>query len=141
MTDSPRITVRKLQRAIRVNVSALSGVIGAVLAIQPKKTTTLRQLEEVSVLLISDRRMTALHRQFLHQDGPTDVITFDHGEIFISVETARKNARRFGNSLIRELQLCLIHGLLHLHDFDDRTPAEARRMRQTQEKILARMAR
>ncbi|PYI58593.1 MAG: rRNA maturation RNase YbeY [Verrucomicrobia bacterium] len=70
--------------------------------------------------------------------GPTDVLTFHHGEIFISVEMAKRQARVFGNSLVRELQLYIVHGLLHLHGFDDHTPAEARKMEEIQEKILNR---
>ena len=91
---------------------------------------------EVFIWLISDRRMALLHRQFLGKTGPTDVLTFQHGEIFISVETARRHARAFGNSLMRELKLYVVHGLLHLHGFEDRTPAEARKMKTAQEKIL-----
>lgn len=133
------ISVRNLQRAVSVNVLTLRAeeLLQLVLAIRRKESTPLAQLGEVSVLLISDRRMAALHRQFLHQTGPTDVITFDHGEIFISTETAQRNARRFGNSLRRELQLYLVHGLLHLHGFDDISARDARRIKQTQEKILA----
>jgi probable rRNA maturation factor len=80
--------------------------------------------------------MSRLHRQFLGEIGPTDVLTFQHGEIFISVERAKRHAQAFGNTLVRELQLYIIHGLLHLHGFDDRTPAEARKMQRTQERIL-----
>jgi probable rRNA maturation factor len=91
---------------------------------------------DIAVILLSDARMSKLHREYLNEDGPTDVITFDHGEIFISVETARRNARRFGHSLDREIQLYIIHGLLHLNGYDDRTPAQAERMKRAQEKIL-----
>ena len=80
--------------------------------------------------------MSRLHRQFLGQKGPTDVLTFQHGEIFVSVEMAKRQARAFGNSLLRELQLYIVHGLLHLHGFDDRTQPGARRMKKAQEEIL-----
>jgi probable rRNA maturation factor len=72
----------------------------------------------------------------MHQTGPTDVLTFQHGEIFISVETAKKHARAFGNSLASELRLYIVHGLLHLHGFDDQTQAGARKMERAQSKIL-----
>jgi probable rRNA maturation factor len=80
--------------------------------------------------------MTRLHQQFLGEIGPTDVLTFQHGEIFISVETARRHAREFKNSLMRELKLYIVHGLLHLNGFDDKTATEAHRMKRMQEKIL-----
>ena len=82
--------------------------------------------------------MAVLHRKFLGQAGSTDVLTFQHGEIFISAETARRHARAFGNSLMGELKLYIVHGLLHLHGFDDQTTGEARKMKTAQEKILRR---
>ena len=103
---------------------------------QTQKRTDLRKLSEVFILLISDRRMALLHRRFLGQFGPTDVLTFQHGEIFISVETARSHSRAFGNSFVRELKLYIVHGLLHLQGFDDRTPGEAEKMKAAQKKIL-----
>ena len=69
--------------------------------------------------------------------GPTDVITFQHGEICISVETALRQAAAFGTSLEHELRLYLVHGLLHLHGFDDRTPRGRARMKAVQEDIVA----
>ena len=136
----PCISVRNLQRKIDVNVGELESfadsAVQRCLRLRKRKRSDLRKLREVFVWLISDRRIAVLHRQFLGQLGPTDVLTFQHGEIFISVETARRHARAFGNSLTRELELYIIHGLLHLHGFDDQTPGEARKMRATQEKIL-----
>ena len=95
------------------------------------------KLPKIFVWLISDRRISQLHRQFLGETGPTDVLTFQHGEIFISVETAKRHAHGFGNSLVRELQLYIVHGLLHLHGLDDRTQSGARKMKKAQEKILS----
>ena len=136
----PRITVRNLQRTISVNAVGLekfaARAVRHCLQVRKRKQTDLSKLPRIFVWLISDRRMSQLHRQFLGQTGPTDVLTFQHGEIFISVETAKRHAHIFGNSLMRELQLYIVHGLLHLHGFGDRTPAEARKMRRTQEKIL-----
>ena len=138
----PRIRVRNLQRKIPVDVGELetcaAGAVQDCLRLKTGKRTDLRKLREVFIWLISDRRMALLHRKFLEKMGSTDVLTFQHGEIFISVDTARRHARVFGNSLVRELKLYIVHGLLHLHGFDDQTPAEARKMRAAQEKILMR---
>jgi probable rRNA maturation factor len=137
----PGISVRNLQRTIAVNVADLEKfakrAVCCCMKIRRTKQTELMRLGDIFVWLISDRRMSRLHREFLSQTGPTDVLTFQHGEIFISVEMARRNARMFGHSLMRELQLYIVHGLLHLHGFDDRTRAQARKMRRTQEKILS----
>ena len=136
----PCVTVHNLQRKISVNVAELEKFAGNAvqhsLQLQKGKQTDLRKSCEVSVWLISDRRMALLHRKFLGQSGPTDVLTFQHGEIFISVETAQRHARAFGNSLLRELKLYIAHGLLHLHRFDDQTPSKAHKMKAAQEKIL-----
>src|SRR5881397_2850558 len=129
---SPReVSVRNLQRTVPVNVGDLekfaTKAMRCCLRLHKRKLTDLTRLREIFVWLISDRRMASLHRQFLRQSGPTDVLTFQHGEIFISVETARKHARTFGTSLARELRLYIVHGLLHLHVFDDRKRADAHR--------------
>ncbi len=140
MGKSPRISVRNLQRKVPVNAVELENFAGKALRrclqLRKRKPTDLDQLNEVFVWLISDRRMVSLHRKFMHQPGPTDVLTFQHGEIFISVETAKKHARAFGNSLAGELCLYIAHGLLHLHGLDDRTPAAARKMTTMQKKIV-----
>ncbi|MFZ0917984.1 MAG: rRNA maturation RNase YbeY [Candidatus Udaeobacter sp.] len=136
----PRITVRNRQRKIALNAAGLekfaAKAVRCCLETHKPKETELTRLRNVSVWLISDRLMSRLHRQFLGQKGSTDVLTFQHGEIFISVEMAKRNARVFGSSLFRELQLYIVHGLLHLHGLDDRTQPGARRMEKTQEKIL-----
>ena len=136
----PQINVRNLQRKIPINGANLQQfaaiAMRCCLQLERRKRTELTKLTQVFVWLISDRRMSQLHRQFLGQTGPTDVLTFQHGEIFISVEMAKRHAREFGNLLARELQLYIVHGLLHLHGFDDRTPAGARKMKSTQEKIV-----
>ena len=113
----PKITVRNLQRKVPVKVADLQRFAQKAaklcLRLPRKSKTDLSELREISMLVVSDRRMASLHRQFMNESGPTDVITFQHGEIFISAETARRNAQRFGNALARELRLYVVHGLLH----------------------------
>ena len=96
----------------------------------------LSSLTRVDVLLISDRRIASLHLRFQKIAGPTDVITFQHGEIFISAQTAQRLAAEFGRSIRREIELYLLHGLLHLHGFNDKTGADRRRMNAIQEKMM-----
>src|SRR5215471_20581188 len=136
----PEISVRNLQRKASVDIAELEAfaadAVKRCLRLQKRKQTDLRKLRQIFVWLISDRRMSRLHLQFLGESGPTDVITFHDGEIFISVETARRNAREFGNSLMSEIKLCIVHALLHLQGFDDQEPRDLRRMKNTQERIL-----
>src|SRR5215468_7460607 len=141
--DSTRVSVRNLQRKISVNVAELERFAGNAvkrcLQLQKRKRTKLRKLNAVAVWLISDRRISKLHLRIFGDSNPTDVITFHDGEIFISVETARRNARIFCNSLMSEIKLCIVHALLHLHGFDDQAPGDLRSMKNTQEKILRNM--
>ncbi|MFL6501047.1 MAG: rRNA maturation RNase YbeY [Candidatus Udaeobacter sp.] len=136
----PEITVRNLQRKISVNVVELERfsekAVQHCLQLHQRRRTDLRKLSEIFIWFISDRRMSLLHRKFLGQSGPTDVLTFQHGEIFISVDTARRHARAFENSLLREIKLYIVHGVLHLHGFDDQTRAETDKMKKAQERIL-----
>ena len=140
---APQIIVRNLQRAVPIDVADLENfavnALRLCLQLRKSEPTNLTKLREVALLFVSDKRMASLHRRFLNQSGPTDVITFQHGEIFISAETARRNARAFRDSLERELQLYIVHGLLHLHGFDDQRGADARKMKVMQERILAKV--
>jgi len=140
-TRTPRISVRNLQRKVVIDTGRLQDFAQRVLMIlfarPPNRRPELGRLAEISILLISDRRMSSLHSRFLNKTGSTDVITFDHGEIFISVETARKHARQFRTSTLREIQLYIIHGLLHLNGFEDRSKTGAQKMEEAQQKILA----
>src|SRR6266581_7154933 len=136
----PRVKVANLQRTVAIDPAELEDfankAVRCCLALKKRKPTDLTKLSEIFIWLISDRRMTSLHRKFLNRSGPTDTLTFHHGEIFIGIETARRHARAFRNSLARELQLYIVHGLLHLHGFDDRKRADARKIKMMQERIL-----
>ncbi|MBV8968396.1 MAG: rRNA maturation RNase YbeY [Verrucomicrobia bacterium] len=100
-----------------------------------------RQLpENISVVLVSDRRIAQVHQDYMQVSGPTDVITFAHGDLVISLETARRQAAEFGSSIEREVGLYLLHGLLHLVGFDDHSPEDVAVMSKLQEQLLERLA-
>lgn len=81
--------------------------------------------------------MAAIHRDFLDIPGPTDVITFPYGEIFICAPVAAARSSEFAHSTTTELALYAVHGLLHLAGLDDIEPADAARMAREQSRILA----
>src|SRR5436309_7289640 len=85
--EFPQITVRNLQRTVAVDLVELekfaAKAVQRCMQSRRHKPTQLAKLREIFVLLISDRRMAALHRQFLNQSGPTYVLICDHYEIFL----------------------------------------------------------
>lgn len=84
---------------------------------------------EVSMTFVTDEEIAELNQQYLKRAGPTDVIAFclgDHplvGDVYISVDTARRNAEEFGIGLDEELTRLVVHGTLHVlghaHPEDD----------------------
>ena len=136
----PPIEVRNVQRMIRVSTGSLQDFAKAVCALVWEHRLPRAEIAfvpEITVLIVSDRRMAALHREFCGLEGPTDVLTFRHGEIVISAETAIRQARIFHSNLVCEIQLYLLHGLLHLAGFDDAMPGARKRMHRLQDRLLA----
>jgi len=98
------------------------------------------------VVLVDDDAIADLHERFMGLPGPTDVLTFDlrddpdqaeiEGEITISVDTARRQARQYRAGQTEELLRYVIHGVLHLSGYDDDTPARRRRMRREENRVL-----
>lgn len=119
----------------------------------------------LGIHLVGVRKMTRLNHRFLGHTGSTDVITFDHshpapgspspapggapvplpagihGEIFICVDEALSQARRFRSTWQAELVRYLVHGVLHLVGFDDTTPAARKAMKQEERRRLRCLAR
>ena len=97
---------------------------------------------ELSVVLVDDRRIAELNREFLDREGPTNVIAFPMqegrfaglspnllGDVVISVDTADREAQQAGIAFERRLVQLLVHGVLHLCGYDhEHDPAQARRM-------------
>lgn len=121
----------------RVAKAALSPCLAAA---QPREDSVLADLPEVEITYVSDAEIARVHGEFLDDATPTDVITFHHGEILISAETAARQALDHGQTLDHELALYLIHGLLHLAGWHDEDPLEAAEMAATQERILQQAA-
>lgn len=140
MKEPPNICVHNRQRKAAVDANELEQFAQRALLLclsERRPVSGLTNLREIHVLLVSDRKLSELHRRFMGLIGPTDVITFQHGEIFISVETARRQAQAQRTSLAYEICLYLVHGLLHLHGFDDHLLVDRRRMCSVQERIVA----
>ena len=128
------------QRRLAVKLPALQtfaeSAFSECLKLRPRKSAVVKKLAQINVILVSDKRSAQIHRQFMNEPGPTDVITFQHGEIVISVETAKRQARQYGTTVEHELRLYVVHGLLHLSGFDDKTASDAAEMKRVQERIV-----
>lgn len=94
-----------------------------------------------------DERILEVNRQFLDHDYYTDIITFDEtrgrrlsGDMLISVETVASNADGLDIPFLDELHRVIIHGLLHLAGFGDKSPEEESQMRAAEDEALALLA-
>jgi probable rRNA maturation factor len=99
----------------------------------------------VSLAFVDNPTVHRLNKQFLNHDEPTDVLTFPlsgpgaktlEGEIVIGAEMARFQAAERGHDEQAELALYVIHGLLHLCGYDDKSPAAVRKMRDRERHYL-----
>jgi len=135
----PPIEVRNVQRTIRVSTGSLQRFANTACALaweHKRPRAEIASVPEITVLIVSDRRIVALHQEFCGLAGPTDVLTFRHGEIVISAETAARQAKMFRSSLAGEIRLYLLHGLLHLAGFNDVAPRQRKQMLQLQSKLF-----
>lgn len=118
---------------------------------QALKTLGIEDDVEVSCVLVDDERIHEINREHRHIDRSTDVISFameDNdqfyvegmprtlGDIFISVDHAKKQAEEYGHSLRREMCFLFTHGILHLLGYDHMTDEQEKEMFGLQDQIL-----
>lgn len=139
--NKPKLEVVNAQRKMRLDSEALQAfavkALELAFTVESRAGDVLKSVDAIDVVLVTDRRIAQLHKRFMKIAGPTDVITFQHGEIVVSVETAVRQAAQYGTSAEDEIRLYIVHGILHLRGFDDTTPEGAREMMKVQEWIAA----
>ena len=103
-----------------------------------------KDVDEVTYIFCSDSVIIEMNRQYLQHDYYTDIITFDYseankvsGDIFISIDTVKSNSEKFNTDLMEELYRVIIHGILHLCGFKDKTPEEENIMRAKEDEALS----
>ena len=164
--DSPRASASKLRgrkgeaaavdrkgRPIQPNV-AVSGARRWRIDPWPLKTAVSATLAkaapyivgEVTIVLTGDKDIRRLNKRYRDTDKPTDVLSFDvgdgraegepFGDVVVSVETARRQARAYGAPLVEELQRLIVHGTLHLCGYDHHERREAARMHGLTRRLL-----
>ena len=98
---------------------------------------------DITYIFCDDTYLLNLNQQFLDHDTLTDIISFDnslgkqiHGEIYISVERVKENAKTYNVSFENELSRVIIHGILHYCGYKDKTDEEAQLMRSKENDAL-----
>jgi len=102
------------------------------------------ECEHINIIFVDDPYISRLNREFLSREGPTDVMAFPlgeegkriEGEVYISLDRARDQAEEYGVGLDEEIHRLVIHGVLHLLGYDDRSPREKALMTQKEESYL-----
>lgn len=101
-------------------------------------------LGDISYILCSDNYLLEINRQYLNHDYFTDVITFDYseenvisGDIFISVDTVADNAKEYNVTFEKELERVMVHGVLHLVGYNDKSDSEVKQMRAKENQYLS----
>lgn len=107
---------------------------------------------QIDLIFVSDDTIKNLNKEYRDINEPTDVISFAYlevtefektrgeiivGDIFISIDTSKRQAKEKGHSLKKELEILFVHGLLHLFGFDHKTKKLETEMEKWAKKILS----
>lgn len=105
-------------------------------------------VEQIDFIYCSDSYLLTLNQEYLNHNTFTDIITFDYGnsktntlksisgEIYISIERVKENAKIFSTSYTNELHRVMIHGVLHLCGFKDKKEKEKEQMRMQEDAAI-----
>ena len=143
---SGTLTFRNRHPTRRVDLRCLRRIVRALL-----RDTQPNGSFDLGVCLVAAPEMTRLNETFLRHQGSTDVITFNyaeppkpeslHGEIFVCLDEAVSQARRFHTTWQSELVRYVVHGVLHLLGYDDQDTRARRKMRTAENTLVGRLAR
>jgi probable rRNA maturation factor len=103
-----------------------------------------KRLQNLNYIFCSDDALLEINRRHLQHDYYTDIITFDlsenaeaiSGEIYISTDRVRDNAKQLGKSINEELHRVIFHGVLHLCGYKDKSPKQSKQMRSAEDRYL-----
>ena len=153
--DGVPVLLRNLQRSVPIDTTRLCRMAEKILIAARVENT------ELSIILVSDRRIRALNARYRKKDRATDVLAFPLamvgpvrprcssrikprtqppkllGDVVISLLTARRQAHALGHGLYEEVARLLVHGVLHLLGYDhEQGPQEAARMVRQEHRLL-----
>jgi probable rRNA maturation factor len=134
-----RISVATPQEIVPIDRKRVREIAGTVLDGEGKPDA------EISLAFVDNPTINRLNLRYLQHDEPTDVLSFPlsdpsakrlSGELVIGVEVAKAQAAERGHDVQAELALYIIHGLLHLCGYSDKTQTQEREMRQRERHYL-----
>ncbi len=100
----------------------------------------------LNVVFVNDKYIRALNKAYRDKDEPTDVLSFNYGadeligELYVSVETAERQAKERKHSLSDELIRLIVHGILHVHGYDHEEDDDYRKMLKMERDVLGEVA-
>lgn len=137
------VLVKNLHSQKRVILKRIKSLAGEVLEAEKNN-------QNVNIILTDDKYITRLNRKFLKRNRPTDVLSFGMkedkklspqpnllGEVYISLDRAEKQAKQYNQSLEKEVNLLVCHGLLHLLGYDHKKREKQEKMRKKEEEYLS----
>jgi probable rRNA maturation factor len=141
------VRIRNQQKKIRINQKRIKEEVKEILK------DLGYQKWEISILLVDDHQIKKLNKKYLRRNRPTDVISFSQiegesshinthllGDVVISVETAKRQAKGANTTLQDEITFLLIHGILHLLGYDHGgSVREASKMRAKERELLSKI--
>lgn len=102
-----------------------------------------KSLGDINIIFCSDAYILEINKKYIGHDYYTDIITFDYcigsilsGDLFISIDTVRDNASFYNSTFDEELHRVIVHGILHLIGYDDKTDNERSVMRSMENRYL-----
>ena len=113
---------------VEVNEDSIKNIVSIILKTEKREG-------DISIAFIGSGRMRKLNKKYRKSNKVTDVLAFDYGEIFICLSQAKKQAKKLGHSLKEELAILLIHGILHLTGYKDKTKKDLNKMLKKQREI------
>jgi len=133
------LIIKNLQKIVPISQNKIQRVALKVLSLEGVKLTG-----EITIVFVGDQEMREINLMYLGSDSSTDVISFDNSikknellaDIAISCDTAVRNARIFKTSPPDEINLYVVHGLLHLLGYDDNNKKNRLTMHKRQEYLL-----
>ena len=102
------------------------------------------KISSMQINFVNSKEMTRINSKYLNHNYSTDIITFNYsgtkneldGEIYISIEDAASNSKRFGVTFIEEVLRVIIHGFLHLSGYDDKDRKDRVTMKRLENRLF-----